>query len=93
MPDLNFDSHDTLYATHGLRAYVAKCQSPLKICGRRVSLRQKGVRHPAEGTQPMEAKDSVIDPKPRMFLMAMRAGLLAICKTIEKFVDIEEKCK
>ena len=41
----------------------------------------------------MEAIESVIDPKLRVFLMAVRAGLLAICKAIEKFVGIEEKCK
>ncbi|MGH9752352.1 MAG: DNA methyltransferase [Blastocatellia bacterium] len=29
MPDLNFDSHNTLYATHGLHAYAAKCPPPL----------------------------------------------------------------
>src|SRR5262245_3194617 len=29
MPDLNFDKHNTLYATHGLHAYAAKCPPPL----------------------------------------------------------------
>lgn len=29
MPDLNFDKHNTLYATHGLHAYAAKCPPQL----------------------------------------------------------------
>lgn len=29
MPDLNFDRHNTLYATHGLHAYAAKCPPQL----------------------------------------------------------------
>jgi hypothetical protein len=29
MPELNFDKHNTLYATHGLHAYAAKCPPPL----------------------------------------------------------------
>jgi hypothetical protein len=29
MPDLDFDKHNTLYATHGLHAYAAKCPPPL----------------------------------------------------------------
>ena len=28
-PDLNFDGHDTLYASHGLHAYAAKCPPQL----------------------------------------------------------------
>ena len=39
----------------------------------------------------MEQPDSAIDPKLRIFLMAVRAGLLAVCAAIEKFVGIEEK--
>jgi hypothetical protein len=41
----------------------------------------------------MEGQNNTIDPKLRVFLMAVRAGLLAICKAIERFVGIEEKCK
>jgi hypothetical protein len=29
MPDLNFDGHNTLYATHGLHSYAAKCPPQL----------------------------------------------------------------
>lgn len=29
MPELDFDKHNTLYATHGLHAYAAKCPPPL----------------------------------------------------------------
>jgi hypothetical protein len=29
MPNLDFNSHSTLYATHGLHAYAAKCPPPL----------------------------------------------------------------
>src|ERR1700733_10446324 len=29
MADLNFDGHDTLYASHGLHAYAAKCPPQL----------------------------------------------------------------
>lgn len=29
MPELNFESHNTLYATHGLHAYAAKCPPQL----------------------------------------------------------------
>src|ERR1700738_1232476 len=29
MPDLNFDGHNTLYASHGLHAYAAKCPPQL----------------------------------------------------------------
>lgn len=29
MPDFNFDGHNTLYATHGLHAYAAKCPPQL----------------------------------------------------------------
>src|SRR5688572_26944015 len=29
MPDLNFEGHNTLYATHGLHAYAAKCPPQL----------------------------------------------------------------
>ena len=39
----------------------------------------------------MEHQDGAIDPKLLVFLMAVRAGLLAICTAIEKFVGIEEK--
>ncbi len=35
MPDLNFDRHNTLYATHGLHAYAAKCPPPLVSYGLR----------------------------------------------------------
>src|SRR6266536_6227350 len=35
MPDLNFDSHNTLYATHGLHAYAAKCPPQLARYGLR----------------------------------------------------------
>jgi hypothetical protein len=38
-------------------------------------------------------REEGIDPKLKIFLMAVRAGLLAICRAIEKFVGIEEKCK
>jgi len=38
----------------------------------------------------MEQQDR-IDPKLKALLMAVRAGLLAICKAIEKFIGIEEK--
>jgi len=39
----------------------------------------------------MEQQDNTIDPKLRVFLIAVRAGLLAICAAIEKFIGIEEK--
>jgi len=35
MPDLNFDSRNTLYATHGLHAYAAKCPPQLARYGLR----------------------------------------------------------
>src|SRR5262245_47009029 len=35
MPDLNFDSQNTLYATHGLHAYAAKCPPQLARYGLR----------------------------------------------------------
>jgi len=38
-----------------------------------------------------ERQDNTIDPKLRVFLVAVRAGLLAICKAIEKFTDDETK--
>jgi len=39
----------------------------------------------------MIEKDSAIDPKLKIFLMAVRAGLLAICAAIEKFIGVDEK--
>jgi hypothetical protein len=39
----------------------------------------------------MEAKDSVIDPKLRVFLMAVRAALIGLVGAIEKFIGYEEK--
>lgn len=38
----------------------------------------------------MKTNDSTIDPKLKIFLMAVRAGLLAICRAIEKFVGAEK---
>ena len=35
MPELNFDGHNTLYATHGLHAYAAKCPPQLLRYGLR----------------------------------------------------------
>jgi len=35
MPELNFDGHNTLYATHGLHAYAAKCPPQLVRYGLR----------------------------------------------------------
>jgi hypothetical protein len=35
MPELNFNSHNTLYATHGLHAYAAKCPPQLVRYGLR----------------------------------------------------------
>lgn len=35
MPNLNFDGHNTLYATHGLHAYAAKCPPQLVRYGLR----------------------------------------------------------
>jgi hypothetical protein len=35
MPELDFASHNTLYATHGLHAYAAKCPPPLVNYGLR----------------------------------------------------------
>ena len=35
MPDLNFDNQNTLYATHGLHAYAAKCPPQLARYGLR----------------------------------------------------------
>lgn len=35
MPDLDFDKHNTLYATHGLHAYAAKCPPQLVRYGLR----------------------------------------------------------
>lgn len=35
--------------------------------------------------------DSAIDPKLKVFLMAVRAGLLAICRAIEKYLEFREK--
>lgn len=35
MPDLNFDGHNTLYATHGLHAFAAKCPPQLVKYGLR----------------------------------------------------------
>src|SRR5215510_14896885 len=35
MPELNFDGHNTLYATHGLHAYAAKCPPQLVKYGLR----------------------------------------------------------
>jgi hypothetical protein len=40
-----------------------------------------------------QAQDSAIDPKLKAFLLAVRAGLLAICKAIERFIGIEEKTR
>jgi len=39
----------------------------------------------------MNQEDSAIDPRLRVFLIAVRAGLLAICAAIEKFIGFEEK--
>jgi len=36
-------------------------------------------------------QDSAIDPKLRVYLMAVRAGLLPICKSIERFIGVENK--
>jgi len=36
-------------------------------------------------------QDNAIDPKLKVFLMAVRAGLLAICAAIEKFIGVDEK--
>jgi hypothetical protein len=42
-------------------------------------------------TDRMEAKDGVIEPRLKIFLMAARAGLLAICAAIEKFIGFEKR--
>lgn len=39
----------------------------------------------------MEKQAGAIDPKLRAFLIAVRAGLLAICKAIEKFISSEKE--
>ena len=39
----------------------------------------------------MKNEDNAIDPKLRVFLMAVRAALLMICKAIEKFISVEDK--
>ena len=44
----------------------------------------------AEDTDEMEQQDK-IDPKLKALLMAVRAGLLAICFAIEDFLGIEKK--
>ena len=36
-------------------------------------------------------QQNAIDPKLKVFLVAVRAGLLAICAAIERFLGIEEK--
>jgi len=47
MPDFNFDGHDTLYATHGLHPYAAKCPPQLV---------QYGLQHYSE------CGETVLDP-------------------------------
>jgi hypothetical protein len=37
------------------------------------------------------SKDGVIEPRLEIFLMAARAGLLAICAAIEKFIGFEKR--
>jgi hypothetical protein len=39
----------------------------------------------------MEAKDGVIEHRLKSFLMAARAGLLAICAAIEMFIGFEKR--
>jgi hypothetical protein len=39
----------------------------------------------------MKQEDSAIDPRLKIFLTAVRAGLLAICAAIEKFISVEGK--
>jgi len=39
----------------------------------------------------MQKEEREIDPKQRAFWLAVRAGLLAVCKAIEKYIGIEEK--
>jgi len=41
----------------------------------------------------MEQQDSAVDPKLRLFLIAVRAGLLTICAAIEKYLAIEKNSK